>query len=159
MPNQFTTNPQSIQERFNNFISAPDIQTGCWIWKGSSRNGYGQFRGKGSIMEQAHRVSYKLYKGPIPPGFLVLHKCDNPPCVNPAHLFLGTQKHNMEDMIKKGRKITARGSQCSYAKLTEGQVKAIRKDGRPYPAIAKQYGITVTTVSSITNGYNWKHVD
>jgi len=89
-------------ERFHEkYVINPD--NGCWEWTATlDQSGYGLLGYEGS-MKGAHRFSYKIYKGEIPKGLYVLHKCDNPPCVNPEHLFLGTQKDNMDDMYNKGR--------------------------------------------------------
>lgn len=91
-----------FQDRFEkHFFKAHE---GCWIWtSGKMRFGYGTLRNDKGRPEPAHRISYKLYVGDIPDGLCVLHKCDNPPCVNPAHLFLGTRKDNAQDMLKKNR--------------------------------------------------------
>src|SRR3990167_10376201 len=92
----------------------------CWLWIASKfHDGYGQFRHEGS-MKLAHRISYELHYGPIPDELCVCHICDVPSCVNPEHLFLGTQQENMEDKVKKGR---ARGG--NPRKLTEDQIKEI----------------------------------
>jgi len=99
-----------IKERFEQKCE-PVTETGCWIWtgcySGKGRTGYGLFHTKtvktGAKMKKAHRVSYELYKEEIPEGMLVCHKCDNPACVNPDHLFLGSHIDNMKDMISKGR--------------------------------------------------------
>lgn len=86
------------------------VTPGCWIWTGSKNTGgHGQFTVCGKCIT-AHRVSYELYIGPIPEGMWVLHKCDNPPCQNPDHLFLGTRQDNVDDMVRKGR-------QSRYSKL------------------------------------------
>jgi len=77
----------------------------CWIWRGyKNRHGYGQMTLRGGRNEYSHRLSYNLFVGAIPKGKCVLHKCDNPPCINPDHLFLGTRKDNVTDMDKKGRR-------------------------------------------------------
>lgn len=91
-----------IKERFEErYIPVPE--SGCWIWTGHIRtNGYGAMSIK-SKLQYAHRISWELHNGPIPEGLFVLHKCDNPPCVNPDHLFIGTQKDNLQDAFKKGR--------------------------------------------------------
>ena len=96
----------TLEQRFCNCILIDDSEK-CWLWIGPTSNGrYGQF-GRGSkpneIRVKAHRFSWELFNGPIPEGMKVLHSCDNPPCVNPSHLFLGTQKDNAQDAIRKGR--------------------------------------------------------
>jgi hypothetical protein len=75
----------------------------CWNWKGSTTRGYGTFKPTGSKIAYAHRYMWELLNGPIPEGLLVCHRCDNPTCVNPDHLFLGTKKDNVVDMYSKGR--------------------------------------------------------
>lgn len=103
-----------------------------------------------------------LAVGPIPEGLDVLHKCDNPPCVNPEHLFLGTHTDNMQDMVRKGRHKTKRGSENSRSKLTEQKVKDIlrmSRDGWKGKTIAARYGVTPTSVSLILSGKTWQHVN
>jgi len=93
----------TIEERF---LSKIKKTKNCWFWLGSLRKGkmkYGRFAVSHRKNVIAHRFSYELYKGKIPDGLLVLHSCDNPSCVKPGHLFIGTQKDNMQDMVKKGR--------------------------------------------------------
>ena len=91
-----------VSERFFSFVSVGSADA-CWPWTGRKfENGYGQFK-LGSKCRKASRVSWELHNGPIPEGKYVLHRCDNPPCVNPTHLFLGTHKENMSDMVAKGR--------------------------------------------------------
>lgn len=80
------------------------VESGCWEWQaGRNEHGYGLFATRRSGRSRAHRVAYERFVGPIPEGLHVLHTCDNPPCVNPAHLFLGTVKDNSKDMMRKGR--------------------------------------------------------
>ena len=90
----------------------------CWRWLGGTRKGYGRFKLKGRMVT-AHRHAYELEVGPIPDGLFVLHECDNPSCVNPRHLFLGTQLDNIRDRDKKGRHVACHGERHGEAKLTE----------------------------------------
>src|SRR3990167_3892348 len=83
----------------------PEPNTGCWLWTGATRyDGYGTRPWRGKTSAQAHRIAWEVFRGPIPDGLQVLHRCDVRCCVNPDHLFLGTQLDNMRDMIQKGRK-------------------------------------------------------
>jgi hypothetical protein len=96
----------SLEERFWTRVSWGPADR-CWPWTGAGRgNGYGHVHrsGRGATTTLAHRLSWEIHHGPIPEGLFVLHRCDNPRCVNPAHLFLGTQKTNIHDMIGKGRR-------------------------------------------------------
>lgn len=131
----------------------------CWIWKGHKRaQGYGEaYFGSKPNRERvlAHRLAYEVMVGP-PGEYLVCHHCDNPPCVNPAHLFLGTLMDNMADRNRKGRQ--ARGERNGPAKLTEDQVRAIRQDNRPHVVIAKEYGIAPNSIPAIKQRKTWKHV-
>jgi hypothetical protein len=134
----------------------PITESGCWIWIGGLReNGYGYhaFNGK---KEQAHRISWEIYKGPIPQGKFVLHKCDVRPCVNPDHLFIGTQKDNIQDCIQKGR--IANGERIGNSLLTEDQVSKIKNDHRSYRVIAKDFHVEATAIFRIKHGITWKHI-
>lgn len=118
--------------------------TGCWLWPGYvDRNGYGlgNFRGKRHF---AHRASYMLLVGEIDESLYVLHKCDVPACVNPGHLFLGTQADNMADMARKHRHVGSRGKKIRSGprKISDEVVMKIRTDGRSGAAIARDYGIS-----------------
>jgi len=137
-------------------------QTGCWDWTASTkRNGYGQIgvpHPKPTMIE-AHRASWIIHRGTIPPGKMVLHHCDIKTCVNPAHLWLGTQCDNMRDMLAKGRgnnDIKSRGEAHYAARLTWDQVRDIRADKRIQRVIAADYGITQSTVSAIKKFRKWR---
>lgn len=133
----------------------------CWVW-GAYRNarGYGKF-GIGSVVYLAHRVSWRLANGPVPDGLCVCHHCDNPPCVNPAHLFLGSQSDNLQDMFRKSRARRALGERAPKAKLTESgvvRIRELRAGGRTLREIARLYGITEGTVRAAVTGRTWRHI-
>lgn len=131
---------------------------GCWIWQGAIlQSGYGCHSTDGKLW-RAHRLSYILVKGSIPQGLNVLHKCDNPRCVNPSHLFLGNQSDNLFDSIAKGR--NGGGENHRYAKLTNGKVKLIRRltGTLSQRTLAKMFGVHRTTLRSVQRGETWRHV-
>lgn len=147
-------------------IKGPDE---CWLWQGaidkrkSGKKCYGRFRfDKYPIpMDRAHRASYKLNVGPIPEGLYVCHKCDVPACVNPAHLFLGTQKDNVQDMYRKGRAASVAGENHPAARLTKKDVFKIRElkqQGVAAKIIASLYGVTNNYIYDIINRRAWAHV-
>lgn len=131
----------------------------CWPWEGAlNEDGYGNFReGRTSVL--AHRYSWELAHG-SPGEMYVLHKCDNPRCVNPQHLFLGTQKDNVKDMMTKGRDTRLRGSKAPSAKLTEYQVQQIRalRGTMRQVDIAAQFGVHQTAISAILRTKTWSQV-
>ena len=142
------------QIRFESkFIKSDGDQ--CWFWLGHLTNGYGRFTLNYKSCK-AYRLSHELYIGPIPEGMHVLHKCDVRHCVNPSHLFLGTNQDNIADRQAKNRQ--AKGENQGQAKLTEEQVIAIRADTRPIRTIGKDYGISHPTVLMIQSRRTWKHV-
>ena len=134
------------------FLRHVQLDGECWLWTGAKQPPYGKFHGFG-----AHRAAYQFFRGEIPAGQCVLHRCDRPPCVNPDHLFLGTRAENCLDRTRKNR---------SACKLTPAQVQTIRrlrrdvpKRCRPYlDEIASEYGVTVGAISQIVNGQRRKHV-
>jgi hypothetical protein len=132
----------------------------CWNWKrGKSSAGYGGvYFGKKRFY--AHRVMYELFIGAVPSGMEVCHKCDNPSCVNPEHLFIGTHKDNMRDMADKGRWpiLSLPGSANPSSKLKENQVMDIiaeLRNGSNGAALARKYGVTRTTIGYIKHGKKW----
>lgn len=145
------------------FYSHVDIKGlfDCWEWTAHrNQNGYGRFR-INSIRWSAHRLAWFLVHGAIPEGIEVLHKCDNRACCNPAHLFLGTQKDNMDDMILKGRKAIIYGSKHANAKLNEDDILKIKRlYGLGYRKceLAKQYNVTDGAIAHIVDGRSWLHV-
>jgi hypothetical protein len=136
----------------------PEPMSGCWLWGGSVDT-----RGYGTIWydkkhHKAYRASWILHRGPIPRGMSVCHRCDVPACVNPDHLFLGTQAENTADMYRKGRNVTLRGSQHGAALLTEEKVLMIYSDARIAREIAADYGVSKSTIAAIKCGQNWSHI-
>lgn len=136
----------------------------CWVWLASTdTKGYGLIGISSGKTKLAHRYSYFLEYGEIPKGQLVLHKCDNPPCVNPDHLFLGSHTDNARDRSAKGRNNRAnqKGENCYLSKLTYQQVVEIRKAYHPnkfgiIKKIADKYGITAGYCGKIINNRVWK---
>lgn len=151
------------RERFLNLIVYPDNLDSCWSWKGSKdKRGYCYFWYKNK-MGKAHRFSYEFYKGTIPEGMQVLHKCDNPSCVNPSHLWLGTNNDNVQDKVKKNRQYHPAGIKNPKCKLTEKEVKEIiylRKFCNiPYKILMKKFKIGSTAVRDICSNRSWKSLE
>lgn len=137
----------------------------CWEWQAyRDKDGYGHIRNgeRNNADESAHRLSYELANGPIPSGMLVCHKCDNPPCVNPTHLFLGTSTDNMQDCSAKGRKPGAQGETFYSTKLTNEKVVAIRQryaaGGVTMYELAAEYGVTAGHICAIIHRKAWTHI-
>lgn len=147
----------SAEERFWSKVDKGDGQ-GCWLWKACrSPLGYGQFRHERTRF--AHRVSYEMANGPVDDGVCILHKCDNPSCVNPAHLMAGTHADNVADKVAKGRQ--PRGERVGGVKLTEEQVLEVfsrHERGEKYRVIAASLGVKIGTITAILLGKNWSHV-
>lgn len=163
-------------ERFWGLFDRADI--GCWVWRRNhTAAGYGQLRsgGKGEPVLYAHRLSWEIHFGPIPDGLFVCHHCDNPPCVRPDHLFLGTQADNVRDKIAKGRQPRGdahysrrtpdrvrRGDLHPLARLTASQVRSIRSEhaagGITMKALSRRYGVNPSVISVIIARKSWTHV-
>lgn len=138
--------------------------SGCWEWQGCrNSDGYGSFRFGGKAM-LAHRFSYEHHTAEIPKGMHILHHCDNPCCVNPDHLFVGTHSDNMKDMYAKGRhkKVRLFGEAHPSTSLSEGEVIGMRKMYNETPMkmkdIASHFGIKSGTVQAICAGNSWKQL-
>lgn len=162
-----------VHIRFFNKVVAESLLT-CWLWTGCTDDcGYGKFNHGGECL--AHRVSWLLSIGSIPPNSYLLHSCDTPHCVNPFHLFPGTQKLNMEDSARKGRRNYRHGEDVNTAVLTEDQVQFIREyyikamtgltvkgtqRKQPIcgtiPFLANKFGVEAQTIWSVAVGRTWK---
>lgn len=134
----------------------------CWEWKlRLNEDGYGQMKVARKTL-LAHRISYAIHYGHCPKGLLVCHRCDNPKCVNPEHLFLGTARSNHTDAVTKGRMRWAHGEKARHAKLTVEQVQRIEEVYRAgeltQRAVADMFGVTQSRISAIVRGDTWKAV-
>lgn len=141
----------------------------CWPWQGCTEPfGYGVFTFASYDTRQAHRVAWELTNGPVPDGLCVLHRCDNPPCCNPAHLFLGTRRDNNTDMEAKGRarhagaRNPSRGESHWQAKLTEASVREIRAryaaGNVTHRQLASAYHVSHETIRQLLLRNTWAHV-
>lgn len=154
------------------FWSKVNKTESCWIWIAGKSNKYGNFNFNGK-QYRVHRLMWESLYGPIPHGMVICHKCDNPPCCNPDHLFIGTQKDNIQDAARKGRIRNhmgcnggsefnpTRGENNGLAKLTEPDVKAIRElasQGHSSWVLAKQYGVDPSAIRQVVKRQTWKHV-
>lgn len=162
--------------------SVLDPVTGCWVWSMGRRGSgpferqYGCTRGGPGGERAAHRIAYTLSAGAIPSDLWVLHRCDNPPCVNPDHLFLGEPSDNSADMVRKGRSRAAegtdhytqrtpgkrtRGERHGQSKLTDDavrEIRALRQGGAMQRAVATRFGVSQSVISLVMRGRAWTHV-
>ena len=150
----------TIEQRFWSRVRKGE---GCWLWRGGGGHSYGRLAadegGHDGPLVYAHRLAYKLHHGSIPDDLFVLHRCDNPRCVNPAHLFLGTVNDNHDDMVAKGR--NRKGEQCSYAKLTEDDVVELRlrrAAGESLESLSAAFNVATGTAYDACHRRTWKHV-
>lgn len=146
--------PQKFLAKFWSRVDKKDA-TSCWLWLGGTNDaGYGQVWDQAK-MAKAHRISWELTYGSIPEGVFVCHSCDNPPCVNPNHLFLGTNADNMHDMVVKGR--SSHGIDKVDAKLNEEKVRHIRNSSMFGWELAELFGVHTSTIYCARNRTTWKH--
>lgn len=149
--------PAQDAERFWAKVRRSDPDA-CWLWAGrKGANGYGTIIRNNRFI-YSHRHSWCLTNGAIPPGLFVCHRCDVPLCVNPGHLFLGTNADNMADAAKKGR--SASGERGGTAKLTQAQVNDIRaalRAGESRRCIARRFGVGHSAINVISSGKGWRH--
>lgn len=173
----------TLRDRFDAKVDRSAGPEGCWVWTASRTPfGYGEIGlgGRRGRIVRAHRLAFEFEYGDIPAGLEVCHRCDNPPCVNPRHLFLGTHADNMGDMAQKGRswaknhpeemprgdnhplrrrpECAARGVRVGGAKLNDDAVRAIRTSTLSQRALAKAHGVSRRTIVFVQQGKTWKHV-
>lgn len=146
----------------DNFWAHVKKTKSCWLWTAGKAQGYGVFKLNGKIAK-AYRHSWALANGPIPKGGWICHRCDNPPCVRPSHLFLGDRLANMHDMMEKGRArhLHGAGHPRPMAKLTNENVRQIKMmllDGMSNQIIADKFSVDQSNISHIKRGFTWRHV-
>lgn len=159
MPHKLTKEQRFRKDISDFWRNVHVVPESCWDWLACLDGcGYGDWRRQG--FRRAHRFSWWLHNGPIPHNLWVLHKCDNPGCVRPDHLFLGTPKDNTRDMISKGREADQKGEKHWGVKLNADKVREIRllfskfRNGE----IAARYGVDAKTIYDIRHGNNWAGV-
>lgn len=146
-----------IKERF---LSKIEKTKSCWNWIGSiDKYGYGYIKLKTGKHRKAHRLSYEIFIGKIPENLFVCHTCDNPKCVNPKHLFVGSARDNMKDAINKKRALI--GEKNPRAKLTTEQVKEIRFRSKSEKTIelAREFNVSTGAIQDIKHNRNWRNID
>lgn len=162
------------QSTVDRFWAKVDTSSDCWLWTGARVRGYGQFSLGDHQRVYSHRFSYSLAYGPILDGLNVLHHCDNPPCVRPDHLFLGTDLDNMQDKVAKGRAATGarngvhthpervtRGEASHRARMTVAQVLEARQrraSGEKVVSIAHDLGVSLSGLYQALGGNSWRHL-
>lgn len=148
--------------RFLHFVHRQE-DNDCWEWEGASLpRRYGLFTFDGERTRVAHKLMLKLWFNGLPHGLLALHACDNPKCVNPNHLWLGTSQENSDDCVQKNRQYRPKGEQHNMAKLTEADVRSIRQryalGHLPYKSVAAEYGVTAQAIFQVVRRIHWKHI-
>lgn len=157
----YETISPAIEARFHAGYAKGSRMDDCWEWsRAKTRSGYGVLNDHGTLL-YTHRIAWRLHSGAAPDPLHVLHRCDNPCCCNPAHLFLGTPKDNCDDKMAKGRegkRGTLLGAAHHQAKLTESLVLEIRQSSEPARVVARRLGVTPENIRAVRNRVTWKHV-
>ncbi len=141
-------------------LSVPEPNSGCWLWLGATRGGYGRLivgsRSDGSRRSvSAHCLSYETFVGLIPDGEEVCHRCDNPPCVNPDHLFAGTRQDNIDDRERKRRNVILYGERNGSAKLSLTTVHEIRQSDDSSRVLGRRFGVHHSTILAVRACLSW----
>jgi hypothetical protein len=145
--------PEKISK---NSVRVPE--SGCWLWIGSlTNNGYGRMTFGAKTEFLSHRLSYEQKYGEIPNGMLALHHCDVKCCVNPDHIFIGTQQDNMTDKVMKNRQ--AKGAHHGMARLTEEQAKEVKFSDQKTSDLAKKFNCSAVMIRQIRGGLYWRHLE
>lgn len=158
-PRKMPVIPKTEEERFWEKVDIRG-EDDCWNWLAgkNKHSGHGVF--KAVRAKSSHRYSFIINIGEIPEGMSVLHRCDNPLCVNPKHLYLGTQVDNVSDMDKRGRRRSLYGEEHGRAKVPKSEVLRIRRDGIPYGQagdVARRLGVHISTIYRIVSGSSWRY--
>lgn len=149
------SNNDTLASRFWKKVNKAD---GCWEWTGhTSPHGYGMIAVAGG-KRSAHRVAYELHRGTIPIGLSVRHTCDNPLCVNPAHLVLGTAQDNVDDRVTRGRSRNLAGEAHALSKLSDSAVRVIRASPLTLGELAAIFGVAKSAICKVRKFQTWKHV-
>lgn len=144
-----------VRARFS-AAAFPEPMSGCWLWDGTlQQDGYGQLSVRGASF-RAHRLGYEIHRGPVPRGLYVLHRCDNRACVNPDHLYAGTNLDNIRDAVTRNRHAT--GQRNSQSKLTEVIVRTIRASSQSDCDLARKYGVSSVAIRNARYGATWRWV-
>jgi hypothetical protein len=148
------------EKQIKRFLSKVQKTESCWIWTGARNDkGYGNFRLNGKTV-YSHRVSYEIHKGPIQHKLFVCHSCDNPICLNPGHLFLGSQKDNMVDMKAKGRAsrvVRSEGEEHWCSKLDYNKAVEIRASTESQRSLGLKYEVSQYAIYAVKTGKTWKN--
>ena len=127
----------------------------CWLWLGAKSHGYAAFYAEGRV-QYAHQISFRIFTGVIPNGLDVLHTCNTKLCINPNHLYLGTDTENGADRVRDG--ISVKGSKAGQAKLTDDLVKYVRYSCKSHSELSRELNVGISTIWSVRNGISWTHI-